>query len=92
MLLHSNNLPIRVLGLGPTAYGIRDYLIQHGQSAHCMDFQQAFDDEQRHCYQYLIGSARVTPLRIQAQEWLTAQAFNRTRFIGDIRPSFNGLT
>ena len=65
-----------MLGLGPTAYGIRDYLRQHGESADCIDFQQAFDDEQRCDYQYIIGTARVTPLRIQAQEWLTHHGLN----------------
>lgn len=76
MLLHSNNLPIRVLGLGPVAHEIRDYLRQQSHLAECIDFQQAFSDEHSKNYQYVIGSARVTQLRMQAQQWLADNDLN----------------
>jgi UDP-3-O-[3-hydroxymyristoyl] glucosamine N-acyltransferase len=81
MLMHSNNLPIRVLGLGRVAHEVRDYVREQNYPAECIDFDLAFQDQARCDYQYIIGNARITEMRIKAQQWLTQHHLNSPSLI-----------
>lgn len=81
MLLHSNDLPVRILGTGPVAQEIRDYVMEQGLDAHCMSFNQAQNDADADCYQYIIGTARQTAVRVQASQWLQYHQYNSPSII-----------
>jgi acetyltransferase-like isoleucine patch superfamily enzyme len=81
MLIHSNNKPIRILGLGFVAHGICQYLLAENVPAECIDVDTALADDRPECYQYLIGTVRKTGVRQQIVEWLVKNNLNSPSFI-----------
>ena len=81
MLIHSNNKPVRILGLGFIAHEICDYLRIEHVEADCIDIDTALQDNNRDSYQYLIGTSKNTVKRQQIINWLDHNKLNSPSFI-----------
>jgi UDP-3-O-[3-hydroxymyristoyl] glucosamine N-acyltransferase len=70
MLIHSNNKPVRILGLGFIAREVYEYLSAENITAECIDIDTALCDNNPNQYQYLIGTVRNIPKKQQIVKWL----------------------
>lgn len=70
MLIHSNNKPIKILGLGFVAHEICDYLRLENIDSECVDIDTALEHPCPSDYQYLIGAAKNTSARQRIVNWL----------------------
>jgi len=70
MLINSNNLPVRIIGLGAVSTDLLDFLKQENLPVSSIRFEEVQQDNNSHMYQYLVGILGVLSFRKQVLDWL----------------------
>jgi UDP-3-O-[3-hydroxymyristoyl] glucosamine N-acyltransferase len=81
MLIHSNNKPVRILGLGFIAHEVQEFLQAENITSTCIDIDTALADPKAGEYQYLIGTVRNINKKYQIIDWLNSNKLNSPSYV-----------
>ena len=76
MLMKSNNLPIRIVGIGTMSDDLKDFLIQDKLSVDVVKFEDAVDDPAADQYQYLVVTVKSLTRRSDILDWIDKNNFH----------------
>ena len=83
MLINSNNLPVRIVGIGTMSIDLKDFLSDEGITAEIIKFEDAVLDPNAASYQYLVVTIKSLELRKKILDWLDSNNFHCPVYIHD---------
>lgn len=83
MLINSNNLPVRIVGIGTMSVDLKEFLTDDKISAEIVKFEDAVSDPNAANYQYLVVTIKSLTLRKKILDWLDENNFHCPVYVHD---------
>jgi hypothetical protein len=76
MLINSNSLPIRIVGVGTMSVDLKEFLSDENIDAEIIKFEDAVQDTNADAYQYLVVTIKSLELRKKILDWIDENNFH----------------
>lgn len=83
MLINSNNLPVRIVGIGTMSIDLKEFLADEGISAEIIKFEDALNDLHPEQYQYLVVTIKSMAMRKGILDWIDSNNLHSPVYIHD---------
>lgn len=83
MLINSNSLPVRIVGVGTMSVDLKEFLIDEKINAEIIKFEDAVLDTDADAYQYLVVTIKSLELRKKILDWIDENNFHSPVYVHD---------
>jgi UDP-3-O-[3-hydroxymyristoyl] glucosamine N-acyltransferase len=83
MLINSNSLPVRIVGVGTMSVDLKEFLIDEKINAEIIKFENAVLDTDADAYQYLVVTIKSLELRKKILDWVDENNFHCPVYVHD---------
>lgn len=83
MLINSNSLPVRIVGIGTMSQDLKEFLYDENINAEIIRVEDAVQDTNADAYQYLVVTIKSLELRKKILDWIDENNFHCPVYVHD---------